>query len=149
LMTEERKVISIRGVDRRLYEALSRAAREMGKTVGETLNEAITLFLTLREGVLETARAAREGLREHMPVIISNVEQLTLNANDLKAARGKLLIKDVGRLEIADDVTPELIEEKIGRIIRVNELVLPQNMPKTAVLAKAMYVKEVVTRGEA
>ncbi|PCN50249.1 hypothetical protein B6U99_05440 [Candidatus Geothermarchaeota archaeon ex4572_27] len=148
-MTEERKVISIRGVDRRLYEALSRAAREMGKTVGETLNEAITLFLTLREGVLETARAAREGLREHMPVIISNVEQLTLNANDLKAARGKLLIKDVGRLEIADDVTPELIEEKIGRIIRVNELVLPQNMPKTAVLAKAMYVKEVVTRGEA
>lgn len=149
MMTEERKVISIRGVDRRLYEALSRAAREMGKTVGETLNEAITLFLTLREGVLETARAAREGLREHMPVIISNVEQLTLNANDLKAARGKLLIKDVGRLEIADDVTPELIEEKIGRIIRVNELVLPQNMPKTAVLAKAMYVKEVVTRGEA
>ncbi len=138
---EEKRPISIRGVDRRLYEEMVVLARDLGKTIGELLNDAMALFLTFKEGAKEIKGAVAEGLEKVKPVVISNVEELVLNADDLREVKGVLLIRNVKKLEFGDDVTQALFDEKVKRIIKVDELIIPKSLSKIRVLAKSLFVK--------
>ncbi len=68
-MPESRSTITVRGVDRELYEELVRLARETGKNIGELLNLAMKLLLAnIRSGIetvtrgIEEAKLAVKGL---------------------------------------------------------------------------------------
>ena len=141
MSSEEKKPITIRGIDRRLYEEMVARARKLGKTVGELINEAMELFLAFREGVKEVHEAVLEGLEEARLAVISDVEELSLSAKDLGEVKGKLLIRNIGKLIFEDDVTQELFDEKVRRIIRVNEVIIPKSLSKIKVLSKCLYVK--------
>ena len=138
---EEKRPISIRGVDRRLYEEMVVLARELGKTIGGLLNDAMALFLTFKEGAKEITGAVTEGLEKVKLVVIGNVEELVLNANDLREVKGVLLIRNIKKLEFGDDVTQELFDEKVKRIIKVDELIIPKSLSKISVLDKSLFVK--------
>jgi len=97
MSSEEKKPITIRGIDRRLYEEMVARARKLGKTVGELINEAMELFLAFREGVKEVHEAVLEGLEEARLAVISDVEELSLSAKDLGEVKGKLLIRNIGK----------------------------------------------------
>jgi len=149
-MTEEKeerkKIISIRGIDTRLYEELGKIARELGKTVGEMINEAITLFITLKEGLGVMGEAITQELEKTKPTIIGDIEELKLTAKDLEETKGKIIIKNVKKLELTEDITPQQINEKIRKIIKVDELIIPKTIPKTQILTKAIYIKKITEK---
>ena len=145
---EEKRPISIRGINRKLYEEMSILAKELGKTVGELLNEAMETFLALREGIREVKGAIREGLETSRSIVISNIDDLTLSASDLKDVKGTLIIRNIKRLKFEPDISQDLFDEKIRRIIRVDKLIIPKSLSKVKVLAKCLFVSSVVTETE-
>lgn len=140
---EGKKPISIRGIDRRLYEEMSVLAKQAGRTIGELLNEAMELFISFREGVREVSNKFIEGLEKSKSTVISNINTLTINANDLKEAEGMIIFKDIDRLEFDNDVSQELFNDKVRRIIKVNKLIIPKNLSKIKVLTKCLFVSSI------
>ena len=65
---EEKKNVSIRGVEKEAYESLVKLAKDTGKTLGELASEAFKLYVILAETSLDmlskflkmTSRAAEE-----------------------------------------------------------------------------------------
>jgi hypothetical protein len=58
---EEKKTVTIRGIDKKLYEMATETARKTGKTVGEVVNESLRLFLAATG---EDNGTGRRGCRE-------------------------------------------------------------------------------------
>lgn len=142
---EEKKIISIRGIDKKLYEELSRMAKELGKTVGELINEAMAFIISLREGVEAAGIKFKEGLESSLCIHISNLGELTVTRKDLEDAYKPVIFRDIKTLKFSENIDEELFEDKVKRIIKVNTLIIPNNLSKIKVLSKCLYVNSVKT----
>lgn len=155
---EERKgkiVIAVRGVDEDLYRRVSALAKETGRTIGELVNESMKLLLSAANTALEKgkeltgttvvlARTFGEGLKEGFKdaLVISDVEELNLSKKDLEEVPKPVVLKNVKKLIIEDDVPYELFKSKVLSITFCDEVVIPSNYPKLEVLSICRMVKK-------
>jgi len=157
---EERKPVTIRGIDKELYRKITLLARESGKTIGELINEAMKLLLTTTSAALEVAakagtavtelgKSVAEGVKEGVAdyVEIKDINELVLNANDLRSLDKPLVFRNIGRLVISDDVPYELFDKAVRSIVLVDEVVVPSSYPKLLVAAKCRFVKKISHSG--
>jgi len=144
---ERRRIVSIRGVDRRLYEEIAVLARETGRTIGEVLNEAMRMFLAASGRIADISRAFAEGVKEGSEgaVEIGSLDEIEISRRDLEAVEKPVVLRNIRRVVIADDVPYELFESKVRGVIMVDELVVPRSYPKLLVARKCRYVKKIVT----
>jgi len=153
---EEKKSVTIRGLDRNLYRRVALLARESGRTIGELINESMRLLLTTTSAALEVAakagarvtelsRSVAEGVKEGVSecVEVKDISELILSAEDLRRLGKQVVLKNIGRLVIGDDIPYELFSKVIRTIVLVDEVVIPKDYPKLLVAAKCRFVKKI------
>lgn len=143
---ENKEIISIRGVNKDLYQKLSAYAKEAGMTVGEAINNAMAAFLATLEGIKTTGRELIEGLQKGMNIYIGDIDELKVEARDLKEVENPVILRNIKKLEIADDVDQELFNKKIKRIVNVDELIIHEKLSKFQILAKSFRIKKLIVR---
>lgn len=154
--SEEKKPITIRGIDKELYRKITLLARESGRTIGELINEAMKLLLTTTSAALEAAakagtavtelgKSVAEGVREGVAdyIEVKDINELVLNADDLRSLDKPLVLRNIGRLVISSDVPFELFDRVVKSIVLVDEVVVPSSYPKLLVAARCRFVKKI------
>lgn len=150
-MTEERRATSIRGIDRNLYERVALLARETGSTVGEIVNEALRMLISIVEhssrDVIGVVRQFVEGAREggEGALVVGDLGELSIGPRDLEEIE-RVVFRNIKKLEISPDVPYELFEEKVRAIVLCDEVVVPKDYPKLKVLEKCRLVRRIVVR---
>jgi len=157
--TGKKKTITIRGIDEDLYERLTVLARETGKTIGELINEGMRILLSITsplvkttqkaiEGVTSVGKAVAEGVETGLGRIreISNIDELTVNKEDLEAIDQLVVFKNIKKLKFEDNVTYELIEAKVKGIILCDEIIIPKTIPKLKLLSKCKLIRRIIVK---
>jgi len=153
---KKKKIISIRGLDEKLYKQLLILSKEMGKTVGEVTNEAIKLYLAIVRGseivarriakaTSELARAFMEGLEKEKVRIIRYLDELSISKRDLEESDKPISFISVKKLKFEPDVNAETFTKHVDTIIFCDELLIPKSLPKTIVGSKCRFVKKITT----
>jgi len=146
LSEEEReKTVTIRGVDKELYNRALALAKELGKSAGEMVNEALKLLLsTATTAATAISKAAElvEGVKEAaIPVhVVSGVEELTVRRADLESLEKPVVFKGIKRLVFEDDVDYEVFDSKVRHLIMCGEVQVPKSYPKLKVAEKCKLV---------
>jgi len=155
---QEKKDVLIRGVDREAYDELLGLAKRLNTNLGTLASDAFRLFVSLVEDQgtvvlipLEVARKTGSRLvpkfvRKFKPILIRHVSYVKLSRRDLEECESPLILTNIDELVFGDDVTEELFDKKILKIIRCNRVVVPSSIRKFVVLSKTLYVGEVIVK---
>ncbi|ARM76075.1 hypothetical protein [Acidianus manzaensis] len=150
---EKKKTITVRGVDSSLYDKAVITARQTGKTVGDIVNQALSSFLGLTDsaeekidklisGVKDTGKSFIEGYKDSKKnlLIISNVDELTLNKDEIIKSGKIISFRNIRKLQLNID---EDTLKNIDSIIGVDELIIPKGINKILLLSKCKFVKKI------
>lgn len=141
--SSERKTVTIRGLSTDIYDRISKLARETGTTVGEIVNDALRRYIATLENI---SRAIDNMIRAGDVVVISGVSSLTVTRADLETLEKPVIFKDMDELVFADDVTNDLIKNKVARIINVNTVYTPKSVSTLLIASKSELVKKIVPK---
>ncbi len=133
----ERSVVSIRGVDRDLYKKVSSIAKELDKTVGEVVNEALELFIRFTDEASD--RLSSLVSRSY---IVKGLDRLSIKGGELKSLERPVIFAYIRELELVD-----LDDEAIDRIVkihRVGRLRVSGSFNRIKLYSKLSSVDEVV-----
>lgn len=136
---EEKSTVTIRGIDKRIYNKLSGLAKELDKTVGELINDAMALVITLKGRI--------EGIGSTV-LLIDGVEKLEISARDLEELDKKVLIQNVEQLILSDDIETRLVKDKIYKLMNIKKLRVLGSVNKLMLYSKCINVKEIEFSGE-
>ena len=153
-MTDRRSTITVRGVDRELYEELVRLARETGRNIGDLVNVAMKLLLAnvkagielIGKKVEEARQAVEQAAQEAEALVVEGVDELTVSRRDLLEAPKPVVFKGLRRLVFEDDVDAETFESKVKAIVAVDEVEVPEKVPKLLVASRCRLVKRISSR---
>jgi len=115
---EKGKVYTIRGLDPELYERFSRTAKELGVTVGDLMNMAMSNLLVTLEASKDVGQRVSSALSRILDKIkeaqaaamktvvgavadfdlISDIDELTVTKADLQAAERPIVFSNIKRL---------------------------------------------------
>ncbi|ABW01217.1 hypothetical protein [Caldivirga maquilingensis] len=149
---EEKKQVTIKGVDKELYDKALQMSREMGITVGELINKSLKAFISLADvtnkavtsmaqAISESSKAFVEGAKGAR--IISNIDELIVTREDLENLDSQVTFRGIKRLVFSNDVTWELFDSKVSSIVMCDEVVLPKTIPKLKAVEKMRFVKKI------
>ncbi len=148
---QQKKTITIRGIDEKLYRKLSEIARNSGKTVGEVTNQAFKTFIDLSNAakhtassVIESGKTFVEGFREGVGelITISDIDELTINKEELMSAGKPIVFRNIKKLTLIG-ITDNDIDAYIREIYGVDELIIPPGVNKIKILQKCRMVKKI------
>lgn len=147
------KDVTIRGINPELYRGIAELARRLGISIGEAINEAMKLFLDVRgvatgvqplvEGIRNAGKALEKGISDLAPVVISGVEEIELNRSDFEGFGKRVLITDVRKLIISQDVDDKTLERYVALIRNCEEVSFPRTISKLLALSKCRGVNKV------
>jgi len=146
---KEKETIIVKGVDKELKEAIKTAAELTGKAMSDVIREALRFYVSAKEIGSTAVKEITTGIKEITGVeqtTIKSIGELTLTKEDLLGFKGKVILLNIGKLEFADDVTLELFEEKISKIVDVKELIIPKSIPKFVVLPKSSHIGKIIIK---
>lgn len=141
--SSERKTVTIRGLSVDIYNRISRLAREMGVTVGEIVNEALRRYITTLENV---SRTIDNLVRSGDVVVISGISSLMVTKADLESLDKPVVFRDMDELVFADDVTNDLIKNKVAKIVNVNTVYVPKTVSTLLIASKSELVRKIVPK---
>ncbi len=133
---EGKKTISIRGVDKNLYNKLSAIAREVDKTIGDLVNEAIDLFVKVTDGVTETVSKVI-----HEPYVIKNLDRLVISGRELNELDRPVMFLNIKEL-ILEDVDDSSLDA-IVKIMKVDKVVVKGSVNKIKLYSKLDRVSNI------
>ncbi len=146
-MTEERKIITIRGISTPVYERALKLARELGITIGELVNEALRRYIMTLEAIHKAIESQIEALsRSGDVIVISGVDSIVVSKKDLELAPKKVVFKDLRELVFADDVTEDVFRDKVYEIVKVDKVVVPKTLSVLLVASKCRLVHRIVPK---
>ncbi len=131
-----KKTISIRGVDKNLYNKLSAIAREVDKTIGDLVNEAIDLFVKVTDGVTETVSKVI-----HEPYVIKNLDRLVISGKELNELDRPVMFLNIKEL-ILEDVDDSSLDA-IVKIMKVDKVVVKGSVNKIKFYSKLDRVSNI------
>jgi len=141
--SSERKTVTIRGLSTDIYDRISKLAKETGTTVGEIVNDALRRYIATLENI---SRAIDNMIRAGDVIVISSVSSLTVTRADLETLEKPVIFKDMDELVFADDVTNDLIKNKVARIVNVNTVYTPKSVSTLLIASKSELVKKIVPK---
>ncbi|MBD3189779.1 MAG: hypothetical protein GF308_04005 [Candidatus Heimdallarchaeota archaeon] len=129
--TGETKDVTLRGVDKKLYEQFVESARKFGLSTGDAFNN-LVFFMIKQPWLMHGPPLPRkERSRSPPPEVIKGLESLVVSKKDLTEAGedAVFLFKDIGQLIFAKDVDgPTLI--KHVKLISRSEVEFRGDVPK-------------------
>ncbi len=160
---KQEKTYTIRGLNEELYENFSKAAKEMGTTVGDLMNQAMSQFLVtleagkdvgkkISEKVAKTSSNVIKGpldtFKQFISMIaefdlVSNISELTVGKQDLENSEKPIVFSNIKKLSFSPDVDINTFNAKVRSIKVVDELIIPPNLPLILVAKKCQMVKKI------
>ncbi|MCI2414118.1 MAG: hypothetical protein MPF33_02510 [Candidatus Aramenus sp.] len=146
---EEKKTVTIRGVDQELYNRLNELAKRTGKTVGELTNQAYKIFLGVTDTAkkvaitaVESGKSLVEGFKETAEIVtVSDVDEIEITKDEIRGLDKPVAFRNVKKLVFVGIDDSDL--EKIKEIVGVDEVVIPKGVNKIKLLQKCRMVKRV------
>jgi hypothetical protein len=115
----EQKDITLRGVDKELYDQFVILAKKRGSSTGTAFSHIISW--NLRQKDFSPGSLVRRPMHKsrQKPEIIQDIEKLVVSKDDLVAAGDKtmFLFKDIGRLIFDESVDKEILLQHVKVII--------------------------------
>lgn len=153
-MTSNTRITTVRGLDKDLYSRMVTIARSLGRTTGELVNEAMKLYLAIVEGseaalkrsveVLNSvSQAFREGLKEAELLWIKNINEVELSKQDIEKYDKKIVIYNVKKVIIGDDIDEDMFNKYIYKMISCEEIIIPRHISKITVYSKCQFVDKI------
>jgi len=149
----EKVSVTIRGIDKNLYESISKKAKELNTTVGSIFNEAMREFLGVLDEGLDTFQKITDKtvttLRATIPtassnIVLRDIGEIKLSYSDLQKADKPIIIINVRKVIFADDVTDEIFREKIKAIKIADEVYIPKAVSMISAAQRCQLVKRIV-----
>ncbi|MHA1629692.1 MAG: hypothetical protein ACTSXO_05165 [Candidatus Heimdallarchaeota archaeon] len=128
---EEKKDITIRGVNKALYNAFTAYSKKQGLSAGEAFNVITTISLQ-QPWRAHSFRRHKPPIRMGIkPEIISNMEQLVVTKKDLTAAGEKtmFLFRNIRKLVFTEDIDPQTLLKHV-KMIQKSNVTFPKDIPK-------------------
>ncbi len=122
--------VTIRGIDDQTYLKFSAQATLEGVPIGELATRAMKDYLEKDQGKIYR---------------IGNMEDIAINRNDLESLDGAVVLQNIERLTLEDDLDWPLVNERIRSIENIEMLVLPKGISKFQMLTKARNVENIRT----
>ncbi|KAF5069863.1 hypothetical protein DSECCO2_228610 [anaerobic digester metagenome] len=119
--------VTIRGIDDQTYLKFSARATLEGVAVGELTTRAMNEYLEKDQGKIYR---------------IGNLEDISINRKDLESLDGVVILQNIERLTLEDDLDWPLVNERIRSIENVETLVLSKGVSKFQILTKARNVEK-------
>ncbi len=120
--------VTIRGIDDGTYLKFSAQATLQGVSIGDLTTQAMCAFLEKDQGPIYR---------------IGNMEDISIDRNDLESIDGVVIISNVERLTFEQDVEWPLFQNRIRSIENVETLVIPKGLSKFQTLTKARNVEKI------
>ncbi len=163
---EKGRTYTIRGLDPEIYERFSKAARDLGVTVGDLMNTAMSNLLVTLEASRDVGQklsdalsrlAARLKEAQSTAVrsvvgavaefdLISDIDELTVTKADLMAADKPIVFSNIRRLVFTPDVDWETLSSKVRSIKLVGELVVPKGVPVLQLAKRCQFVRKITVQ---
>ncbi|MGC8572647.1 MAG: hypothetical protein ACP5L0_01365 [Caldisphaera sp.] len=160
---KQEKTYTIRGLNEDLYESFSKAAKEMGTTVGDLMNQAMSQFLVTLEAGKDIGKKIGEKASKTGTNIIkgpfdafkqlissiaefdlvNNINELNVTKQDLENAEKPIIFSNIKKLSFSSDVDATTFINKVRSIKVVDELIIPSNLPLIMVAKKCQLVKKI------
>lgn len=115
----ERKDITLRGVDKELYDQFVILAKKRGSSIGTAFSHIILWSLKKRDASPKEMFGRSKHHRGRKPEVIEDIEKLVVSKEDLTAAgkRTKFLFKNIGKLIFDKTVDNETLVKHVLIII--------------------------------
>ncbi len=139
---EQKKTVTVKGVNEDLFRKVKAMAYQSGKTIGEMTNRAYEMLLNSAQGINELTRSFQQGIAESASLVIDGISELELSGDEVRASRKRISIRNVDHLTLKgiDDAALANIKE----IANVKELRLAGcTANRIELLAKCSNVKSV------
>ncbi|HDI74632.1 MAG: hypothetical protein DRJ52_04320 [Thermoprotei archaeon] len=137
----QKRPISVRGIDRSLYDEALKLAHQTGRTIGEVINEALKLLIAFYEGVSETV-SLEDKYKPPNVTEITGIDELTVSKEDLESENRPVLFKNIKRLRFSENVPQDTFSSKVYLIVVCDEVVIPHTLSKLEVAKKCRFVKK-------
>jgi hypothetical protein len=134
--------ISIKGVQKRLYERVKGLATDTGKTVGEITNDAFKVLLAAAGETKKVGEEFIQAVMDSKSTFVQDINSIDITGPDLAKNNKKVIFKNIQNL-VFKDITEADFEAYVESIINVKNLEIPKGIAKFKVLEKAKYVDNI------
>ncbi len=138
---DDEKTVTIKGVRTDLFKKVKDMAYQSGKTVGEITNRAYETLLNGAQGLNEISRSFQKGIQESGSLIISSLEELSIDAKEIASEGKKVVFRNIRKLTLTS-LDDSVIERYIAGIYDVEELNVSGNFSKIKLLSKCSNIKK-------
>jgi|YelNatPaOPRAMG01_1025707.scaffolds.fasta_scaffold00149_8 hypothetical protein len=138
----EEKNVSVKGVQKSLYQRVLDLAKETGRSVGELTNDAYKALLMTATGAKEFSQHFVEGAKQVSVQSIDNITELEITGPELKDLKRKVSFNHIKQLKISD-ITDEEFSSIVVGIHNVEELTVSKQVKKTSVLKVCSFVNKI------
>lgn len=141
---DELKNISIRGVNADVYDLFSDKVKNLELNIGQALTKLMEdVIADFDETFPEVSSESFKTLAKLKKGNIQHQRKLSISKNDLVSADMRFYFQHIDHLEFAADVDLETFEKFVGGIQHVDNVRLPNIMPRLKVLAFVQHCHNV------
>lgn len=134
--SRKRKNITIRGMKTELYDSFSSKIQSQGLNLGIVISKMLLSATQKFNGDFPTITA--EDIlppKKLMKLHIERKDSITFSKHDLEESEARLILRKIGKLTIADDVTDDLLKKHIDSIEHCELVLIPNTIPKLVALS--------------
>ncbi|MCL4447710.1 MAG: hypothetical protein M0Z77_03800 [Thermoplasmatales archaeon] len=134
--------ISIKGVQKRLYERVKGLATDTGRTVGELTNDAFKVLLSAAEETKKVGEEFIHAVRDSKSTYVQDLNSIEISGPELVRNNKKVTFKNIKNL-VFKDLNETDFENYVESIVNVKSLEIPKGISKFKVLERSKYVDNI------
>lgn len=134
--------ISIKGVQKRLYERVKSLATDTGRSVGEITNDAFKVLLAAAGETRKVGEEFIQAVRDSKASYIQDLNSVEISGAELVKNNKKVIFKNIQSL-VFKNLSEADFERYVDSIVNVKNLEIPKEISKFRVFERAKYVDNV------
>ncbi|MGC8562482.1 MAG: hypothetical protein ACP5UZ_01030 [Thermoplasmata archaeon] len=134
--------ISIKGVQKRLYEKVKGLATDTGKTVGEITNDAFKVLLAAAGETKKVGEDFIQAVKDSKSTFVQDLNSIDITGSELAKNNKKVIFRNIQNL-VFKDISETDFDAYVESIINVKVLEIPKGISKFKVLERAKYVDNI------
>jgi hypothetical protein len=136
----EKENISIKGIQKNVYDKVKNLARETGKTVGDLTNDAFKVVLSAANETKKVGGEFVKGMKESMVSSVQDISSLEISGNELIMNNRRVSFRNIDHL-VFKDITEKDFADFVDSIVNVKTLEVPKTLSKFLVLERSKFIE--------
>lgn len=134
--------VSIKGVQKRLYDRVKGLATETGKTVGELTNDAFKVLLAAAGETKKVGEEFIHAVRDSKSTYVQDLTSIEISGPELAKNNKKVAFRNIQNL-VFKDLTEADFDSYVESVVNVKILEIPKTISKFKVLERSKYVENI------